>query len=109
MNEEGSVFAPVIHQSSDAQVTHSLSNSNLCAIVTPPDQNAQMNENMQQNNKEVARAKDTEINDNSEIDFPGRPYASIRDAIKAKDYEAITPFIQSNNFNPDERGDYKFT
>ena len=38
-------------------------------------------------------------------DFPGRPYASMRDAIRANDIEAIAPFLQADNFNPDERGD----
>ena len=38
-------------------------------------------------------------------DFPGRPYVSMRDAIRANDIEAIAPFLQADNFNPDERGD----
>ena len=38
-------------------------------------------------------------------DFPDRPYASCREAIRANDIEAIAPFLQADNFNPDERGD----
>ena len=44
-----------------------------------------------------------------ENDFPGRPYASVRDAITAGDIEAIAPFIQQENFNPDQRGDQNKT
>ena len=36
-------------------------------------------------------------------DFPDRPYMSVQEAIKAKDYEAILPFIKANGFNPNQQ------
>ena len=32
--------------------------------------------------------------------FPDRPYMSVNEAIKAKDVEAIMPFIKARNFDP---------
>merc|ERR1712142_730644 len=36
-------------------------------------------------------------------DFPGRPYMSVQEAIKSKDFEAIQPFIKANGFNPNQQ------
>lgn len=37
------------------------------------------------------------------IDFPGRPYMSVQEAIKSKDFEAIQPFIKAGGFNPNQQ------
>ena len=35
--------------------------------------------------------------------FPDRPYMSVQEAIKAKDYDAILPFVKQGGFNPNQQ------
>lgn len=42
-------------------------------------------------------------------EFPGRPYASVREAIRAADAQAIAPFLQSQALNPNERAEQNYT
>ena len=44
-----------------------------------------------------------ETKSSESIDFPDRPYMSVQEAIKAKDYEAILPFIKAAGFNPNQQ------
>ena len=64
-----------------------------------------MSESLEANSKQM----NDQIGDLNEIerdqsnDFPGRPYMSVQEAIKSKDFEAIQPFIKSNGFNPNQQ------
>ena len=53
--------------------------------------------------KEAERETKENTDNGHSNDFPGRPYLSVRDAIKSKDFEAILSFIKANGFNPNQQ------
>ena len=52
---------------------------------------------------EIAKENNSSDNGQTSNDFPGRPYLSVQEAIKSKDFEAIQPFIRANGFNPNQQ------
>ena len=62
-----------------------------------------MSESLEANSNDQIGENLNEIERDQSNDFPGRPYMSVQEAIKSKDFESIQPFIKSNGFNPNQQ------